>query len=339
VKVGFFQPPPALRTGGLEAAIRGLETALRGQAIEVAVDPQSLDGLNAVHFHGLWQPAHSRTGKECTAAHVPYVVSPHGMLEPWAWRHKWWKKWPYFLLRERSFLQRAAALLATSKMEAERLRVFFPAQRIEMLPLGLTADAAENYAESRRKLGWRDEECVLLFLSRIHEKKGVDLLLQALVAQHGRWRELWPRLRLVVVGSGDEEYLAQLHRFSTENARALPRIDWMGEIWGEARWRFFQGADLFCLPSHSENFGLAVLEACQVGTPVLTTTATPWAGELSSRGIITEPSVNSVSEGLSRFFTQGPRAPEERASLSKWAHEQFHWRSLAPKYERLYSSL
>src|SRR4029434_11266956 len=104
-----------------------------------------------------------------------------------------------------------------------------------------------------------------------------DLLLDALATT-----ELPPETRLVIVGGGEPAYVHSLRSAANSLATRLPRIDWIGEIWGDARWPYLQGADLFCLPSHSENFGLTLLEACQVGTPVLTTTATPWGEWLRS---------------------------------------------------------
>jgi glycosyltransferase involved in cell wall biosynthesis len=96
----------------------------------------------------------------------------------------------------------------------------------------------------------------------LHPKKGLDLLLRALAVT-----ELPEMSRLVIVGGGDPYYVSKLRSLAASLADRLPKIDWVGEVWGAARWPYFQGANLFCLPTHSENFGLAVLEACQVGTP------------------------------------------------------------------------
>src|SRR5207248_11540510 len=111
--------------------IKSLEKFLIGSGITVRADPPKetigqSGGQEVVHFHGLWQPAFPRLAAHCRRRRVPYVVSPHGMLEPWAWRHKWWKKWPYFFVVERRFLQNANRLVATSQIEAHTLKKFFP---------------------------------------------------------------------------------------------------------------------------------------------------------------------------------------------------------------------
>jgi glycosyltransferase involved in cell wall biosynthesis len=334
MRVRFIEPPPALRVGGLEGAIRSLEHALRHHGVEVTSGEAEAPRPDEIfHFHGLWRPADSRLSTRLRQAGRPFIVSPHGMLEPWAWRHKWWKKWPYYLLIERRHLQRANAVLATAPQEAERLRRFLPRQRIDVLPLGFTGEAKPDYSAARSKLGWAADEVVLLFLSRLHAKKGLELLLRALHSV-----ALPTTCRLVIVGGGESSYVNGLKRLAA--SLKLPRVEWIGEIWGDDRWPYFQGADLFCLPSHSENFGLAVLEACQVGTPALTTHTTPWGEWLQpARGIVVEPTESGVREGLIRFFNQARRTTVERAGLAEWASSRFAWTSLAPRYVQLYTSL
>ena len=336
MNVHFFTPPPAQRIGGLDAAIDGLRVALTraGATLNDAL-PESAEGEHVVHFHGLWQLRYVRLAKRCAALRIPYVVSPHGMLEPWAMQHKGWKKWPYFHLVEKCFLSRADALLATGRLETERLKKLLPGQRIESLPLGMTGSAKPNYDAARAQFGWKPEERVLLFLSRLHVKKGLELLLRALAKIDRR-----DPTRLVIVGGGDAEYVRSVRELAAHLADALPRVDWIGEVWGEDRWPYFQGADLFCLPTFSENFGLAVLDACQVGTPALTTSTTPWIEHLASdRGYICDPCEDSIRETLARIFTEPRRTPEARKTLADWAWSTFHWDALAPRYLACYRSL
>ena len=95
MKLHFHQPPPAQRAGGLDAAIRSLQSALEALGHEVIVNPHKMSVQpDAAHFHGLWQPAYRSAARHYAGQNIPFVVSPHGMLEPWAWRHKRWKKLP-----------------------------------------------------------------------------------------------------------------------------------------------------------------------------------------------------------------------------------------------------
>ena len=329
MKLVFCVPPAAQRLGGLDSAIQSLRRALTNLGLSIVDElPSEPKPGTLVHFHGLWQLAHARLAKRCLAEGIPYVVSPHGMLEPWAWQHKWWKKWPYFHLVEKGHLAHARGLLATAESEARRLQKLVPGQRIETLPLGLTGNARPDYENARRRLGWEPDERVLLFLSRIHVKKGLDLLLEALATT-----PLPKDTRLIIVGEGEPAYVRSLRRFVSENSGRLPPIEWTGAVWGEVRWPYFQGADLFCLPTHSENFGLAVLEACQVGTPALTTTETPWAELLSTdRGFIGPPTVESIRRLLTAIFQQPRWDAKKRSALADWAHANYDWKTLAPKY-------
>ena len=334
-----LQPPPAQREGGLEAAIQGLCGALRGAGVTVEMElPEKFQAGSVVHLHGLWQRAWPAAARRCRAEGVPYVVSPHGMLEPWAWRHKWWKKWPYFYAIERGMLRGASALLATAQDEADRIHARVPGPRVEAIPLGLSGDARPNYIGARAQLGWATEEKILLFLSRLHPKKGLELLLEGLSRLSPTWAA--HGLRLVVVGDGAPEYVRYLHDFAAARAAKLPPIDWIGPVWGDARWPYFQGADLFCLPTYSENFGLAVLESLQVGTPVLTTSATPWGSQLHPpKGYICEPHIDSVTHALEQFLRLASAPLNERERLSEWAIARFSWKNLINDYLALYSSL
>ncbi len=337
MKLLFVQPSPGLGAGGLDAAIRNLSAALSA-AGNCRVDSMDRAGswqADVVHFHGLWQPWHRAISRECLSRGIPYVISPHGMLEPWAWRHKWWKKWPYYWTCERGHLRSAAGMFATSAMESAHLKRFAGAVPVEAIPLGLTGDAGPDYDRARSVLGWSSEGTVLLYLSRIHPKKGMHLLLEAL-----RGPGPGKISRLVVVGGGEDAYVRRLRDYARDHSADLPPIEWIGEVWGEDRWKYFQGADLFCLPTFSENFGLAVLEALQVGTPVLTTTGTPWAELLpGDGGRVVNPDPESLRNGLVAMLSVQTRDPGHRRALAEKTHGEFGWSRLAERYLAAYRTL
>src|SRR5205823_246853 len=126
MKVLFFTPPAEQRLGGLDAAIAGLRGALERLGIEVGGEMPARGAKCVAHFHGLWQRSFPSLARTCQSLGIPYLVSPHGMLEPWARRKKWWKKWPYFHLVEKRWIAGAACVLATAEPEATRLRAIFP---------------------------------------------------------------------------------------------------------------------------------------------------------------------------------------------------------------------
>jgi len=335
MRVRFITPPLVRQTGGVHNAVEGLREALQRRGIEVVDGGDAGDSSSIHHFHGLWDAAHSRLAGHLRKHGAGYVVSPHGMLEPWAYRHRHWKKMPYFWLIERRFLMGSASLFVTSEMEKEHLRRVLHHPRVEVLPLGARDARKPAYEAARQFLGWEPGERTILFLSRVDPKKGVDLLLDAL----GQLPEIASTWRLVIVGDGPAEYLAQLRKTQELHGRRLPRIDWLGPVWGEERWSYFQAADLFLLPTHSENFGIAVLEALHVGTPVLTTTGTPWRDHIDLDGVfICDPNVESLRDCLRQADVRlkARWSGEDRAKLSAWTRNRFAWRVLAGEYEAAY---
>jgi glycosyltransferase involved in cell wall biosynthesis len=341
--INFFQPPLPRRVGGLDLATKSLKDFLVRSGMTLRDEPatETIGESGApeiVHFHGLWQWNFPRISAYCRRSRIPYVVSLHGMLEPWAWRHKWWKKWAYFHLIERRHLAKADRLLTTSAAEARNLEKFFPQSNRAVLPLGLAELRQPDYAAARQTLGWNESEIVMLFLSRIHPKKGLPLLLRALVS-FGPNPCSRP-VRLVIVGGGGESYLRKLKAFARKEHRRLPRIDWVGEIWAEGKWAYLQGADLMCLPSYSENFGFAVLEALQVGTRVLTTDQTPWRAVPSwGAGWIVPPKVDAVGAALAEYLARPEWSVEQRSHLAGETRDRFSWDKVGPAYLRFYEDV
>lgn len=335
----FAEPPPEEAKGGIDLAMETIEMYLDrkgGRLTRKATldDVKAASGSCIVHFHGLWQLDHSWMSRWCRANDVPYVVSPHGMLEPWAWRHKRWKKWPYYKLLEQFHLRGAAHVLATSPQEADNLEPFVPEKSIRTISLAITEDVGPDYEAARTRWGWGTDEDVLVYLSRLSEKKGMHLLLKSLASLPAEQTE---GLRLVVVGDGPDGYRERLRRIEETYADALPPIDWEGPVWGDEKWTYLQGADLFCLPTHSENFGLVVLEACQVGTPVLTTTGTPW-GFLDGwgGGLIAEPETSSLQSALDRYTTSFSWSTEDREQLASRTRDRFSLSTVGAQYVEMY---
>ncbi len=338
--IHFFEPPPFQRTGGLDLAIRSLKGFLKRSGRDVRNNSpiKELGETGAeeiVHFHGIWQPKFLKVSAHCRRRKISYIVSPHGMLEPWAWRHKWWKKWAYFHLIECRHLAKADRLLTTSAAEARNLAKFFLRSKCTVLPLGVAEPRQPDYASARQTLGWSESEIVILFLSRIHPKKGLPLLLQALASLNSNASS--QPIRLVIVGNGPESYLRKLKTFVRKEQRYLPRIDWAGEVWGEGKWAYLQGADLMCLPSYSENFGFAVLESLQVGTRVVTTDRTPWDSVPSwGAGWIVPPKVDALAVALAQYLAYPDWSLEQRSRLAAETGERFSWDKIGPAYLQFY---
>lgn len=340
MRVGFCELDEHLRVGGLEAACRGLEAALRRAGHEVVSlgggsSDEELRACGVVHFHGLWSPEHARVARRLRALGLPHVTSPHGMLEPWAWRAKRWKKWPYFHLIERRKMARGRAVLATAAQEAGRLERFFPRSIIRTLSLGSDLSRAPDFAVARGELGWAEEERVILYLSRIHPKKGLKELLLAL-AELDPDRVRAEKVRLVIVGDGPADYVATCRALAARLEDRLT-LEWLAGVWSDRKWRYLQGADLFALPTYSENFGIVVLESCEVGTPVLTTVETPWAPVAEAGfGWIVKPGVSATRAALDDFLGTPRATPEDRRRCAEWVKENYGWDTIVGGYIDLY---
>lgn len=252
----------AMPHGGLETCRR-----LADAAIEV-IDTAAARGLPAVlHVSGLWDAASLAATLVAGRRRVPRIVSPRGMLEPWSLRAKAVKKKVALLLWQRRLVSGAALIHATSHQECASIRAAGFRNPVCVVPNGiaLPADvagvAAPRSADAPRR-------CV--FLSRIHPKKGLPLLVKA-----------WARVRpagwtLDIAGNTeDAAHEADVRRLAA--SLGIDSIRFLGEQRGQRKWDLLQQADLFVLPSYSENFGIVVAEALACGVPVIATTGTPWS--------------------------------------------------------------
>ena len=335
LQIDYLIPPANERIGGIDTAIEGLSHHLRVDCnVRIHTGASMRHQTSQLcHFHGLWQPQHLPTYRRCQADGIPYVVSPHGMLEPWAWNHKLWKKWPYYQLIERRNLRKADAVFAASELEAANLGRFVDPAKIIVLPFGLNATNIPSQSSARQRLNLSDTEKVILYLSRIDQKKGLDLLLNSLLGANAEGQTL------LVVGDDSTDFAVDMKDFATRHSNQLPSIRWVGPVWEQKRWDYFAAADLFALPTRSENFGFAVLEAVWAGTPTLTTTATPWAAHRDVDHVhICEPTVESVRAKVLEIQNAKP-SDTDRRQLSHWFQQNYHWTKVSSDYASVYLEL
>jgi glycosyltransferase involved in cell wall biosynthesis len=208
-----------------------------------------------LHDHGQWSAINRASAKLARNRRLPRVVSPRGMLSPWARRYKWWKKslaWRLFAKRD---LAEAVAIHATSELEARELRELGVKQPIAIIPNGV--EPLGEFAA-----GPTPERPYVLFLSRIHEKKGIHELLRV-------WRDLPAREWDLVLAGPDEQHIIA-------NQTLTNGVRYVGAVEGDAKARLMGEASLFVLPTHSENFGVVVAESLLAGVPVITTHGAPW---------------------------------------------------------------
>ena len=229
-------------------------------------------GVNVIHHHGIWTQTSHASASVARVLGLPLVVSTHGMLEPWAWRHHAWKKRPAWWLWQRRDLNGAAALHATAQQEVEALRALGLRNPIALIPIGVELPAVNQKTESRKqKAGVR----TALFISRIHPKKGLLNLVAA-------WSQVRPAgWRMVVCGPDECGHTDQVKRAVAE-AGLSGEFDFKLPVYGAEKEALYASVDLFILPTFSENFGIVVAEALAANVPVITTVGAPWE-ELRTR--------------------------------------------------------
>lgn len=227
---------------------------------------------DAVIVNGLWQYHSFAVWQVLRRRDIPYYVFPHGMLDPW-FRHtyplKHLKKWLYWPWAEYRVLRDARCVLFTSDEERRLARQSFWLYRAneQIVALGINpppANADDLKEQFLVAYPWLHGQRILLYMSRVHEKKGCDLLIQAFADVAHRD----PLLHLVVAGPGQTGLVARLKNLA-ENLGVMDRLSWLGMLQGDMKWGAFYSAQAFVLPSHQENFGIAVAEAMSCGLPVL----------------------------------------------------------------------
>ena len=247
---------------------------------------QNRDRFDGIIVHGLWE----YTGlavRRTIAGRKPYVVFPHGMLDPYfkhAFPLKHLKKWLYWVIAEFWVLRSAYRVLFTTALERDLARQSFSLAKWQPTVCALGAELPPH--DPTISIPAFFDRCpdveghrFLLYLGRIDRKKGCDLLLEAFRSL----RDLDPKLHLVMAGPDSTGWRNDLKAF-TERARIADRVHWPGMLKDEVKWGAFAAAEAFILPSHQENFGIAVVEALACARPVLISNQINISADLAADG-------------------------------------------------------
>ena len=296
------------------------------RGLRQALDQYTTNSITLVHDHGVWLANNHAIASETKKLGIPRIVSPRGTLSDWAIQNKYWKKRIAWQIYQKRDLQSATAFHATSTKEAENIRALGFRQPIAVVPNGISLPS--EMPKKFRADGFRR----VLFLSRIHPVKGLLTLLHAW--KHVPIRNTW---RLVIAGPDSDGHQAQVAQLANELS-LTDQVEFAGPVSDAQKWSFYRGADIFVLPSLSENFGIVVAEALAAELPVITTTAAPWA-KLAELGFgrQVDSSAESLAEGLVDLME---RTDSERAEMgvaaAQWATHEFQWRRVAERLQDFY---
>jgi glycosyltransferase involved in cell wall biosynthesis len=286
-----------------------------------------------VHIHGIWQEHCMHACAAARRTFRPYIISAHGMLDAWALRQKPWRKAPYLALCERRNLGSAACLRALTRHEAEDYRRAGMRGSVAIVPNGVTIpeDATpellfEKYPELRSRR-------IVLYLGRLHRKKGIDLLCSA----WARIATRFPDAVLLIAGQDSEGTLSHLQSM-TADAGIVTRVVFAGMLPAPLKWSALAAAKVFVLPSHSEGFSVSILEALGMGVPVLITRQCRFPEVSESHcGWIIEPDANQIADLLTESLgiSSAERAARQ-ANARDLVETHYNWTVVGRKMIQVY---
>lgn len=298
--------------------------------------PNEIRGADyLVHIQHIWSVSMHNIARDCRKRGIPYIISPRGSLTPWALELNRWKKKFGMWIYQASDLKNANCLHATAISELEDIRRLGFHNPVAVIPNGIVT---ANYPLKTLKDRKTEKKRTLLFLSRIHPKKGLPLLFEAWSQLPMEITENW---QIVIAGEGNDVYsLDNLKEQINTKYREIP-VKIVGPQYGSEKLRCYHDADLFILPSHSENFGMVIAEAMCCGVPTITTTGTPWEILRQEKcGWWVEPSVNGIKEALRQSMVLSDEELQNKGKKSRQIIlDRFSVETVSKMYHRLYSWL
>jgi len=298
----------------------------RSPSMRQWLERQASDGMvDLLHNHSLWMMPNVYPGQVAHRYNTPFVVSPRGTMSKWAMQSGLNVKkifWPFV---QRPALDAVTCFHATSISEYEDIRRLGFRQPVMIIPNGIDVpDLHSKELKSQR---------TLLFLGRVHPVKGLDMLLPA----WGAVQDRFPHWCLRIMGPDNGGYLANMKGLSDK--LGLKRIEFCGPVYGDEKWQVYADADLFILPSYSENFGMAVAEALASGTPAIATKGTPWAGlESNNAGWWIDISVDSLVAWLEYALSCAFETVAKKGGHGReWMQREYSWRHITHMMAESYS--
>lgn len=295
--------------------------------------------ISLIHQHGVWLRSSHAAIAFATQHSVPIVLAPRGMLEPWAMNHSKWKKKLAWALYQQRDLSRVTAFHATAHSEAESIRRLGFKQPIAVIPNGVQLpevaggrwDMVDGESDLRSSNSDLPRQRTAFFLSRINPKKGLPMLLDA-------WKKLSPEgWRLVIAGNDDSQHLPEVKaKIAALGLREQVKL--VGPLFGAAKELAYREADLFVLPSYSENFGIVVAEALGYGLPVLTTTGCPWQELIEGDcGWWVDPTPAGIENGLQVALSRSSEQLDAMGQRGRALVERnYQWPGIAQRMHSFY---
>lgn len=295
---------------------------------------------DVLHLNGVWQQECRQLAGIARRLGTPQVVSTHGMLDDWCMAQRKTKKRLYHRFVLKGILEEAAAVHCTAQAEFDQSKKWFPPSRGVVIPLLFDM-------ESMRQLPGPDPakkafpevfvgRPLLLFLSRLHVKKGIERLIEAAKILSSQGIDY----QLAIAGSGEARYVAGLKAMVTHNGLD-ENVKFIGFVTGVEKISLLQAAEIFVLPTSQENFGLVLTEAMACGTPVITTRGVDIWNELDQSGgaVITSLDPADIAYTITELLTDKARREHMSGVARSWVFQWLESSRVIGQYEELYRSV
>jgi glycosyltransferase involved in cell wall biosynthesis len=290
-----------------------------------------------VHIHALFSYASYAASSQARREHIPYIVRPLGVLNRWGIlnRRRLLKQISFRMIESR-ILRHAAAVQFTSLQEMREAQELGAIGRAVIIPLGIELRHFRELPESSlfyRLFPKADGREAILFLSRIDRKKGLDLLLPAFAEVHRRD----PSTLLVIAGDGDEKLISELKQTAV-GLGISKEVLWAGFLNGQEKLAALSAASLFVLPSYSENFGIAAVEALAAGVPSVLSDQVAIASKVSKyeAGFVSRCRVSDLSEVLSNAIADSEMRRTMSLNAKRLAEDCYSLEAMTESLVRLY---
>lgn len=297
----------------------------------------NINNYDLVHSQTVFSPMISVAHSICKYFHIPYIVTPHGMLEPWALSYKVWKKRIYYKLFENPLIKNSSAIQAMSSLELKNINslqfqntIFVPngihRQEFETLP---TPEIFyQQFPETRGKT-------LILFLGRIDPKKGLDLLAPAFAKVHNQF----PDTHLVVAGPDNIGFMDKAQNYFLQ-AGCLDAVTFTGMVSGTLKYAALAAANLYVAPSYSEGFSISILEGMASGLPCIITNGCnfPEAAKAQAAHVV-EIDVNAIANALIECLSNPQQATEMGDRAREFVFQNYTWDRAAQKLIQVYQTI
>ena len=298
---------------------------------------QHIADYDIVHTNTVFAPIILLVHWLCQWQKIPYVMTPHGMLEPWALSYKGWKKQLYYNIFEKPALQKASAIQVIANVEASNIKSL-GFQHFVVVPNGVHRQEFQNLTDPKvfyKQFPVTKNKTLILFLGRIDPKKGLDLLAPAFAKVHAKF----PQTHLVIAGPDNIGFMTTVQSYFRE-AKCLDAVTFTGMLTGELKYAALAAANLYVAPSYSEGFSMSVLEGMASALPCVITTGCNFPEAAIARAAqVVDINADAIANALIEYLINPQQAKEIGDRAHDFILQNYTWDCAANKLIQVYNAI